>query len=276
MDSPLRECVRLYKLDLMREQLFCGTLDSYRALSKHSIHEPCENGQEVMTEKNFDLDQYYEKNYNKVNATGTPNSIASNLLHKQLEKPFKSNKGFRILEVGANRGEHLSFVEKDFRSYLMTDIRDSFNSSPRVLSNNKRVNFRIADVQALPFSANSFDRVISTCVLHHLNQPLDALQEMRRVTKVGGTTSILIPNDPGILYRVLRGLTTLRIARKLGLLEQAKLAHAVEHRNHYLQLMSLSSLVFKNDDVTKSYFPIRMKSYNLNALTVLHVRKLAK
>ena len=71
----------------------------------------------------FDLDEWYKNNYNRINSTAVPNSLSNRILHKLIEKPFKSNANLRILEVGANKGEHLPYVTSDYSSYVMTDIR---------------------------------------------------------------------------------------------------------------------------------------------------------
>jgi ubiquinone/menaquinone biosynthesis C-methylase UbiE len=215
-------------------------------------------------------DEWYQKNYNLINASAITNSLASKIMHRVMEVSNKSNLNSEILEVGANKGEHLDFVVDDYKSYVMTDIRRT--DIPN-LKRDKRHHFVIADVQNLPFKEYTFDRVISTCLLHHLDDPIQGLLEMRRVTKVGGVITILIPNDPGIMYRILRWGTTLRYAKKQGILNEAQLFHALEHRNHYLQLRSLLFEVFSPDLISSSYFPLFIESYNLNAFTVFNVTK---
>ena len=226
----------------------------------------------------FQVNSWYKNNYNSINSTAIKGSLTNKILHQLIEKPFKTNKNLKILEVGANLGEHIPFVINDFSSYLLTDIRIPKQRN-FVENNNGRIDprgkiyFEMADVQNLPFANNSFDRVISTCLFHHLDDPIRAFNELRRVTKKNGMISILLPNDPGILYRFLRRLTTLRNAKKRGIYQEAQFIHALEHRNHYLQLRTLSENVFSRDHVSYNYFPLKIKSYNLNALTVLHVTK---
>jgi ubiquinone/menaquinone biosynthesis C-methylase UbiE len=215
-------------------------------------------------------DEWYQKHYNLVNASAITNSLASKIMHSLIEACNKSNLNLDILEVGANKGEHLEFVVDDYKSYMMTDIRRI--EIPN-LERDKRHHFVIADVQSLPFKESTFDRVISTCLLHHLDDPIQGLLEMRRVTRIGGIITILIPNDPGIMYRLLRWGTTLRYAKKLGILNETQLFHALEHRNHYLQLKSLLFEVFSLDLISSSYFPLFIESYNLNAFTVFTVTK---
>jgi phosphatidylethanolamine/phosphatidyl-N-methylethanolamine N-methyltransferase len=225
-----------------------------------------------MTPKNFENNDWYQTNYSEVNATAIKGSTANKLLHKLIEKPFKSNANLNLLEVGSNTGEHLEFVVSDFASYLMTDIR----AMPREMyldGLNDRIKFEKADVQALQYQNETFDRVISTCLFHHLSDPLSGFSEIRRVTKIGGTVSILIPNDPGISYRILRHITTNRNARKRGIMAEAKLNHALEHRNHYLQLVELLHEVFKFDRVIQNNFPFHFKGYDLNALTTFHIER---
>jgi len=220
-----------------------------------------------MTQKKFDLDKWYESDYSKINASANPSSFAYNYMHKSMEKDFRSNSGLEILEIGANIGEHLPFVSQDFNSYTMTDIRET-----KILNlGNPKVKFKLADVEALPFQDGSFDRIISTCVFHHLKDPVKGLEELKRVVRVGGSITILLPNDPGVLYRALRGITTLRASKKKGLYKEVQLVHALEHRNHYLSLITLIKWVFENDKIKLRFQPFRVPSYNLNALTVVNI-----
>lgn len=236
----------------------------------------------MKNEEDFNSDTWYKSNYNRVNATAVQGSLSNRILHKLIEKPFKSNLNFKILEVGGNTGEHLPFVRSDFASYLISDIRpiDIKSRLTKLLNEIGRndrgyVDFQLEDVQKLSFENNTFDRVISTCLFHHLDNPIDAFREVRRVTKIGGVISILIPHDPGILYRILRMCTTLRVAKKLGLYKEAQFIHAIEHRNHYLQLKIILESVFHDDKISPDYFPFKLKGYNFNAITVFHIRKIS-
>jgi phosphatidylethanolamine/phosphatidyl-N-methylethanolamine N-methyltransferase len=220
--------------------------------------------------KKFDLNKWYESDYALINASANPNSLVFKYLHKSLEKNFKSNAGFEILEIGANIGEHVSFVSKNFESYTLSDIRQT----KFLNQGNPKIKFHIADVESLPFEDCTFDRIISTCVFHHLDDPTMGLEEIRRVVRIGGYISILLPNDPGIMYRALRGLTTLRTARRHGLLDEVQLVHALEHKNHYLSIRTLIKWVFENDQIKLSFKPFWIPSYNVNAITVITIRRL--
>lgn len=213
--------------------------------------------------------EWYKNHYSKISATAIRGNIAHRIMHKAIEKPFRTNLGLEILEVGSNIGEHLQFVFPNFESYLMTDLRENSLS----LMEGSNVSFQIADIEKLPFQDESFDRVISTCVFHHLVQPLIAFQELRRVTRIGGSISIFLPHDPGIVYRFLRRITSVRNAKKHGEKEFLDFVHAVEHRNHFLQLKTLLEHSHKKDKIRRQNFPFYINNYNLNAFTVFHIIK---
>lgn len=50
--------------------------------------------------------------------------------------------------------------------------------------------FEVADVTSLPFEDATFDAVFAHCLLQHLPFPLDAVIELRRVTKAGGVIGL--------------------------------------------------------------------------------------
>lgn len=223
-----------------------------------------------MNEEEEFVDHWYKNYYSVINESAIDGSLSNKVLHKLIENRFKTNENFKILEVGANKGEHLGYVVDDYESYLITDIR----KNPQLdISKFPRVEFRLADVTKLPFMENSFDRVISTCVFHHLSDPIMGLKELRRVAKSGSYISILLPNDPGIMYRALRAITTLRKAKSKRLLFEAQLIHALEHKNHYLGLRILIYWVFRKDKIFTAGFPFRFDLYNLNAITVFNIKK---
>jgi ubiquinone/menaquinone biosynthesis C-methylase UbiE len=188
--------------------------------------------------------------------------------HRNLEKLPKIIKNPVILEVGGNIGEHIKFVSNDFSSYTLTDYRDTGYASC-----DSRIRFKVADVQHLPFSANNFDRTIATCVLHHVSDPLAALAEMRRVTRVGGLVSILIPCDPGFSYRVAKRIGVSKKWSDSGV-KDAKYYHYKQHQNHFPGLDSFISEIFKLDYVAKSAWPLKITSWNMNLFFTYQVTKM--
>ena len=104
----------------------------------------------------------------------------------------------RVLDVGCATGRLLSSLARaGARTLAGADL------APRILEVARRklarqevkVDLRSADAEdALPWPSDSFDVALLTGVLHHFYRPGDALQEVRRVLRVGGRLLILDPD----------------------------------------------------------------------------------
>jgi ubiquinone/menaquinone biosynthesis C-methylase UbiE len=106
--------------------------------------------------------------------------------------------GSRVLEAGCGAG--LLTVELARRHY-MVDAMDAVGAmSEATLGRARReglaryVSTRVADVHALDHAEDTFDLVIALGVIPWLHSPVDALTEMQRVLKPGGTLIITSDN----------------------------------------------------------------------------------
>jgi ubiquinone/menaquinone biosynthesis C-methylase UbiE len=225
-------------------------------------------------DKNLSSQEWYEKHYSKLNVSGNTESFFHRKLHSLMEIDTVPQSGIRILEVGGNLGEHIPFVKDTWAEYVLTDVREP---DLQFQSHLKSINatFKVADVQKLQFDSDFFDRVIATCLFHHIENPLAGFTEMLRVTKPGGKITILIPNDPGLFYTFIHKFTTLQRAKRAGMLQEAKIFHATEHRNHYRSLMTIARYAFLDHNIKFRGYPFFADFYNLNALTVLNVTKVS-
>lgn len=194
--------------------------------------------------------------------------IFHRLTHRSLERPYGPRDSFpRVIELGSGSGEHLPFVRHSFESYAMVDLR-----APSEPSEDPRVSYVEADVHALPLESDSCDRLIATCLLHHLAEPFRALEEMRRVVRPGGALSIMIVSDPGIAYRAIQRISSGRRYRKSGFADWRAL-HAMEHRNHAWSLQQMIKYAFKDDTLQGRGFPMPWASlWNVNLFSVYQVR----
>lgn len=224
-----------------------------------------------------DLSTKYYKQFFDQTANSGFNGYLFNFTHKKLElmprmiNGQKRKASLKILEVGAGAGQHLKYVEKTYAKYTMTDVNSSLLLKNTKESKLEKIEYKIADVQKLPFKQGSFDRVIATCLLHHLNDVEKALFEIKRVTKSGGLVSIYLSCDPGILNRSLRRLLIIPKARKLGFNEY-EVFIAREHRNHFQSIKVMIQEVFKGHDIQLKYYPFRIKSWNLNAFCIFQIQ----
>lgn len=216
------------------------------------------------------LTRWYADHYSTTAATAD-GSFFERYLHRSMEAPYGPDVRFaRVLEIGGNRGEHVPYVRHQFDDYLLTDLREP-RPTERVAAD-PRVRTAACDAQALPYPDGGFDRVIATCLLHHLTDPFAALREMHRVTATGGTVTILLPTDPGLAYRVGKALTSGRAARRQGIADLYQVVTALDHRNHFPSLIAQVRHVFRADGVAVGWRPFRVPGWHLNAFTVVHAQ----
>jgi SAM-dependent methyltransferase len=215
---------------------------------------------------------WYANFYSRVSATGDEDSLFSRYMHQAMERQFGPDRRFEtVLEVGGNHGEHVRYVRHAFVKYLLTDIEPP--ALLPALRDDDRITTATCDVVQLPYAEGSFDRVIATCLLHHVDSPLWAAHEMRRVTRPGGVLTILVPTDPGLVYRVGKALTSGRVARKAGLGERHRLLNALDHHNHFGSIKQQVRHAFRRDELQIEWRPWRVPSMSLNAFVVITVTK---
>lgn len=122
------------------------------------------------------------------------------LLHSGTEYPA----GSTVLEAGcgvgaqtvtlAQRSPQARFTCVDISARSLAEARHK--AAQAGLAN---VEFRQADLFALPFAAESFDHVFVCFVLEHLSQPAMALAALKRLLKPGGSITV-IEGDHGSTF----------------------------------------------------------------------------
>lgn len=99
----------------------------------------------------------------------------------------------RLLDVGAGAGTITADLAQLVQSVSATEIGPDelaltqTTAAERGVSN---IDFRTADIHALPFDDASFDVTHAHQVLQHVADPVQALREMARVTKPGGIVAV--------------------------------------------------------------------------------------
>ncbi|HEY8676025.1 MAG TPA: methyltransferase domain-containing protein [Candidatus Dormibacteraeota bacterium] len=122
------------------------------------------------------------------------------LLHSDTRYPG----GSTVLEVGCGVGaQTVTLAERspDARFTSVDISEDSIAEAKRRVDRAALTNveFRVADVFALPFNPESFDHVFACFVLEHLTRPVEALVILKRVLRRGGTITV-IEGDHGSAY----------------------------------------------------------------------------
>ena len=183
--------------------------------------------------------------------------------HSLIERPFGPDDHFgTVLEIGAGTLAHLPFVRHRFDRYIASD------HDPRVMevaakrAIPARVELQQLTAGRLPFDNDSIDRIIATHVLEHVPAPQEALAEWVRVLRPGGVLSIILPCDPGLLWRFGRMFGPRSRAIAAGLPYDYYMAR--EHINSIHNLATILDYHFPESQV--SWWPSRVPVADLNLI----------
>ncbi len=101
-----------------------------------------------------------------------------------------------VLEVGFGSGRTL----KTAAGKLTAGFAAGVDSSPTMLNLARKLNARsiacgrvelkLGDIEALPYEANSFDKVYAVQVINYIANPLTGLKELQRITRPGGRVAL--------------------------------------------------------------------------------------
>lgn len=100
-----------------------------------------------------------------------------------------------VLEIGVGMGtDHSEWAKSEPKSLTGIDL------TPRAIEHTKtrfallglESNIKEADAEQLPFDSESFDLIYSWGVLHHSPNTSEAIKEVYRTLRLGGTTRIMI------------------------------------------------------------------------------------
>lgn len=99
----------------------------------------------------------------------------------------------RLLDVGAGPGTITVDLAERVARVTATEIgEDELGLSRQAVAERgvSNVDFRVADIHALPFDDDTFDVVHAHQVLQHVADPVQALRELARVTRPGGIVAV--------------------------------------------------------------------------------------
>lgn len=217
------------------------------------------------------IDRYYRDAYQDVMYTGAVGAY-SRVMHRLMERPFRGGYYPVILEVGSGAGQHVQYADCTWDEYWETDLNPDLQAQRDRVVHGQPVTHVRADAQDLSqFADGSVDRVIATCLLAHLPNPEAALQEWRRVLRPGGTVSIYIPSEPGMLLRLVRRVVMVPKSRKLG---QDHLGTVFrDHRNHFPGMKVMIDSVFARDRINRRRYPMPGLGWNFSLFEIVHIVK---
>jgi ubiquinone/menaquinone biosynthesis C-methylase UbiE len=144
----------------------------------------------------------YVHGYDRRESTRLQDQASSvlELLHADTRYP----PGSRVLEAGCGTGAQTVTLARNSPQALITSIDVSETSlaeaRQRVAAAGlDNVRFERADLFSLPYAPASFDHVFVCFVLEHLPRPAEALVQLRKMLKPGGTITVF-EGDHGSTY----------------------------------------------------------------------------
>ena len=192
----------------------------------HDMYE--EGGRQVMVYR-FDLEEAAEnrtgasdsatvrKQYNTADRLSTRISIHSRYsTNKQgfgnwITSHYRIRRGMSVLELGCGTGEmwaNQGEIINRCRRLVLSDLSEGMlNQAKKTLSGRSGIEYRVIDIQDIPFADHEFDAVIANMMLYHVPDLLKGLREAKRVLKKGGTFYCATYGENGMM-EYIHGLFT--------------------------------------------------------------------
>jgi SAM-dependent methyltransferase len=133
---------------------------------------------------------------------GTTLQIVGEVLCESIDLPA----GARVLDVAAGNGNATLAAARRFAAVTSTDYVPALleRGQRRAEAEGLDVAFQVADAEALPFEADSFDAVLSTFGVMFAPRQATAAAEMMRVCRPGGRIGLASWTPQGFLGQLLR------------------------------------------------------------------------
>lgn len=146
--------------------------------------------------------EYYNiqsRNYDKILVKYPYEEYRNNQITENILSLIPEKDNLTILDVGCGTGENtIKPVLNKLKSPRITGIDFSDGMVKMAARKFPDCKIIVADVHKLPFNDENFDVVISREVFEHLMNPLQAMKEIKRVTKRNGCIIISTPSWFGL------------------------------------------------------------------------------
>lgn len=171
----------------------------------------------------------------------------------------------KILEIGPGRQSHYDYIQhkKNILEYYFYDKDIKNINYIKKKYKNKKPFFYINDLSNI--KKNSLDRVICSHVIEHIIDPEKFILYIFKLLKKGGTISITLPCDPGLLWSLGRFYNYFSFWRLKKISKKEYYYHmASEHVNSVQNLINIIKYNFPNS--SDQFLPFRIRSINLNLM----------
>ncbi len=129
-----------------------------------------------------------------INKMGFGNWILSN---------YRLEEGMKVLELGCGTGsiwKNQASVIRLCSKLILSDFSEGMvETAKNNIGDHPNVEYRVLDIQEIPYENNTFDMVIANMMLYHVPDINKALYEVRRVLKPGGHFYCATYGEHGIM-----------------------------------------------------------------------------
>ena len=119
---------------------------------------------------------------------------------------FKIENGMRILELGCGTGsmwmEHKDVIEKCEKAVFSDLSEGMLAEAKRNIGESANTEYKVIDIQEIPFEDEYFDVVIANYMLYHVPDIDKAVSEVSRVLKKGGHFYAGTTGENGIMETI--------------------------------------------------------------------------
>lgn len=120
-------------------------------------------------------------------------------IQKQMLSTLGSWDHLRVLDIGCGTGRLLHRGASEKSRLTGIDLSPLTIKRARALAKevipDTDVTYYVADAESLPFSDNSYDLVLCSCLLFLMPAPEKVVREMKRVLTTSGRVALLNPSD---------------------------------------------------------------------------------
>jgi ubiquinone/menaquinone biosynthesis C-methylase UbiE len=128
-----------------------------------------------------------------------------NIRHSIIVKKLNMSESSSVLDTSCQDGTFLNILLGKNPNLKVSGIdmsQSDINLAKKLIPHGK---FTVTDNKTLPFKHSVFDVVISSMTLHHMNDPVSSLLEMKRVLKKDGSVYLIdIISKGGWIYKILK------------------------------------------------------------------------
>jgi SAM-dependent methyltransferase len=127
----------------------------------------------------------------------------TDLFAKQLLEAVGAGPNSKILDVACGSGSLTAMAAAS--GALVEGVDFSPNMVAEATRRHPTISFRVADAEALPFAANTFDAIVIGFGVHHFPFPVKALAEAHRVLRAGGRLGFTVwaPMEEHMLQKLV-------------------------------------------------------------------------